>query len=394
MDVRAYLRWWKPIARFVIGGVVLLSALFWTFNRFYASRRSASEIADARRHDRAGGHSTRRLWRVPPFRGLTQEGRPIDAAALAGNVWIIDFIYTRCTSACPLLTARMMLLARRLDPRVRLLSFSVDPGFDRPEVLAAYARRWPHPRLRWTLITPQADTLAPLARDMRILVERNPDDAADITHSSQFFLVDGEGWVRGIYDSQDEGALAALISDAAEVAGGGAVAVRESAAPGGRPGEDGRRLFLELGCDGCHADPRTAPPLGGFGARRVPLEDGSSVLTDRAYLRASLLAPWTQVVRGYSASMPSYAGTLNAAELDALLGYLESLPPPVSARASATAIDPVCHMKVAVVDTTPRLRRDGYTYYFCSDACRSRFDGDRSRVRSVAVPHTDDDDGR
>ena len=377
MNANAHARCWKPIARLIAGGAALLLALFWTFNQFFAGRQSASEMAWSRRHDRAAGnHEPRRLWKVPPFRGLTQEGRPIDAAALAGNVWITAFIYTRCTSACPTLTARTMLLARRLDPRVGLLSFSVDPGFDRPEVLAAYARRWPHPRRTWTLVVLAPGALEALAHGMRILVERNPDDAADITHSTQLFLIDREGWVRGIYDSQAEGDLAALIADAATVLGGEVPAVPEPPAAGGNPGEVGRRLFLDLGCDGCHADPRIAPPLGGFGARRVALENGTSVATDRAYLRASIVEPWAQVVRGYSASMPSYAGALDAARLDGLLAYLETLPAPSAASAIGTAVDPVCHMKVAIVDATPRVRRGSQTYYFCSSACRARFDGD------------------
>ena len=386
MNANAYSRWWKPMARLIVCSAALLFALFWTFNQFFGGRRSPSEVSWARRRAPAvGSHAPRRLWKVPPFRGLTQEGRSIDAAALAGNVWVTDFIYTRCTSACPTLTARMLLLARRLDPRVHLLSFSVDPGFDKPEVLAAYARRWPHARLPWTLVAPALDTLEPLARNMRILVERKPDDAADITHSTQLFLIDREGWVCGIYDSQDDGIVGALTADAASIVGAGAPAVPESPAGGGHPEEDGRGLFLELGCNGCHADPRTAPPLGGFGTRHVTLENGTSVVTDRGYLRASIVEPWAQVVRGYSASMPSYEGTLDAAQLEGLVAYLQTLPAPPAAPASGTAVDPVCHMKVTIVDATPRVRHGGRTYYFCSSACRARFSGDPDGYRGAAA---------
>ena len=381
MDATARSRWWRAVARLVIFGGTLLLALFWTFDHFFSPRRSASELAWASHRGGAAGGAPDRLWKVPPFHGLTQEGRPFDAGALAGGVWVADFIYTRCTSACPTLTARMMLLSRRLGPSVRLLSFSVDPGFDRPVVLAAYARRWPRPAAPWTLVAPDAGQLAPLVRDMRIVVDRNPDDAADITHSNQLFLIDGDGWVRGIYDSQDDAGLAALTADAAAIAGAGPLE-QQSAVAGGDPRELGRRLFAELGCNGCHADARTAPPLGGFGARRVELESGTSVATDDAYLRASILHPWAQVVRGYGGSMPSYQQALNETQLAGLVAYLDSLPAPPAAAARGSAIDPVCHMKVAIVDGTPRVQRAGATYYFCSSTCRARFSDDPDRYRN------------
>lgn len=385
MSSSVRVRWWKPIARLIIFGGVLVLALFWTFDHFFSGERSASDLAWARRHEASSSaKAPRRLWKVPPFRGVTQEGRPIDFAGLVGNVWVADFIYTRCTSACPTLTARMMLLGRRLSPGVRLLSFSVDPGFDRPEVLAAYARRWPNPRRPWTLVAPDVGALEPFAREMRIVVDRNPDDAADITHSNQLFLIDREGWVRGIYDSQDAADLASLTADAAVIAGDRAPPARPAFAGGEDPKEVGHQLFFDLGCNGCHADARTAPPLGGFGARKVALESGTSVATDDAYLRTSLVQPWAQVVRGYGASMPSYQGVVDEAQLAGLLAYLESLPAPQTPAASGTAVDPVCHMKVAIVDATPRIQRGEKTFYFCSSACRARFGDDPDRYRDAA----------
>ena len=386
MSARPRARWWKPIARLMIFGGTLLLALFWTFDHFFSAAPSASDAAWARRHDPAtAGREPKRLWKVPPFRGLTQEGRSLDADALGRSVWVADFIYTRCTSACPTLTAHLMLLSRRLPPGVHLLSFSVDPGFDRPEVLAAYARRWPRPRLPWTLTSPDPAGFEQFMRDMNVTVDRSPDDAADITHSNQFFLIDGDGWVRGVYDSQDDVDLAALTRDAATILGAAAPVSAEPSATGGDPRELGHRLYADLGCSGCHADARTAPPLGGFGARQVALENGTSVATDHAYLRAAILQPWAQVVRGYSASMPSYEGALNEAQLGGLLAYLESLPAPATAPASGTAVDPVCHMAIPVVDTTPRIQRGPTTYYFCSSACRARFSDAPERYRAVSA---------
>ena len=384
MNLTSRSRWWRPIAGLIIFMGTALLALFWTFDHFFSGKPSASEAAWTRRHDRGSGQTPGRFWKVPEFHGLTQEGLPIDANALAGNVWVADFIYTRCTSACPTLTARMMLLARKLNTGVRLLSFSVDPGFDRPEVLAGYARRWPHPALSWTLVSTDAGTLEGLAREMRIMVDRNPDDATDITHSSKLFLIDREAWVRGIYDSQDDADLAALTADATVIAGVGAPAGPHPPTADGDPKEVGRQLFQDFGCNGCHADARTAPRLGGFGARRVMLEGASSAVTDVDYLRTSIVQPLAQVVLGYAPSMPSYDGVLNEAQLAVLITYLQSMPAPRGAAAIGSAVDPVCDMKIAVVEATPRVQLRGKTYYFCSDTCRTRFADDPDRYRTAA----------
>jgi YHS domain-containing protein len=82
--------------------------------------------------------------------------------------------------------------------------------------------------------------------------------------------------------------------------------------------------------------------------------------------------------------MPSHEGVVDEAQLAALLDDLESLPPPQTAAASGTAVDPVCYMKVAVVDVTARLQRGGKTFYFCSSACRARFSNDPDRYRDAA----------
>jgi cytochrome oxidase Cu insertion factor (SCO1/SenC/PrrC family) len=77
------------------------------------------------------------LWNAPEFLLTDQRGKPVNKAALAGHVWIADFIFTKCTTVCPLITAKMALLQRQIaDPSVRFVSFSVDPEHDTEAALA------------------------------------------------------------------------------------------------------------------------------------------------------------------------------------------------------------------------------------------------------------------
>jgi protein SCO1 len=81
---------------------------------------------------------------LPDFELTDQHGNALRLADLRGKIVAIDFIYTRCPlpDVCPRLSANFAMLQRRLGAQVTLLSVTVDPDFDTPAVLAAYARRW------------------------------------------------------------------------------------------------------------------------------------------------------------------------------------------------------------------------------------------------------------
>jgi cytochrome c oxidase subunit 2 len=91
--------------------------------------------------------------------------------------------------------------------------------------------------------------------------------------------------------------------------------------------QSGEKLFRVLGCSGCHQGPSIvrAPPLGGLYGTAVSLNDGTTVLADEKYLRASILQPASQLVAGYLPAMPAYQGRISEEELMQLIAYLKSL---------------------------------------------------------------------
>jgi protein SCO1/2 len=99
---------------------------------------------------------------LPDFRLTDQQGRGVTAADLRGEVVAIDFIYTRCPlpDVCPRLSANFAVLARRFAGRAVLLSVTVDPDYDTPPVLAAYAKRWNADPRTWRFLTGDVAGLA------------------------------------------------------------------------------------------------------------------------------------------------------------------------------------------------------------------------------------------
>jgi cytochrome oxidase Cu insertion factor (SCO1/SenC/PrrC family) len=88
---------------FALGGLGMAQAAGY----FERPPASADTIA-ARGAPSTGAGLGQPLWRVPQFAFTDQRGRPATEQTLLGHVWIADFIFTQCASACPLITARLV----------------------------------------------------------------------------------------------------------------------------------------------------------------------------------------------------------------------------------------------------------------------------------------------
>ncbi|MEO8274579.1 MAG: SCO family protein [Thermoanaerobaculia bacterium] len=161
------------------------------------------------------------LTQLPEFALLERSGAALNLASFAGRPAIVDFIFTRCPASCPRLTAKMKELAQRIPAasKVRLLSISVDPDYDRPDVLTRYAEHWQVQGDRWWFATGDGDAVEKLIRGGFLLpVEATPANATSpILHSNRFALVDGHGRLRATYEAFEEHGLDRLLTDLARV---------------------------------------------------------------------------------------------------------------------------------------------------------------------------------
>jgi protein SCO1 len=161
---------------------------------------------------------------VPAFALHDQTGGRLDQEWLRGHVTIVDFVFTRCDTICPLLTLKMA----RLDEQtrdlanVRLLSFSVDPKHDTPEVLAAYAATYKADPARWRFVTGEYDQVLTLVEGALMTAMEyagtTESGAPDIRHGGHFLLIGPDLVIRGVYDSNDDERMAALAVDARKLA--------------------------------------------------------------------------------------------------------------------------------------------------------------------------------
>lgn len=148
---------------------------------------------------------------IPPFTLTAETGKPFTRDALLGHVWVADFIFTNCMGPCPRMTAQMRRVQTMLGDLagVKLVSFTVDPERDTPEVLAAYGKRMKADPARWTFLTGPMEELHKLKREAFLL----GNVSGNLDHSTRFVLVDRECKVRGYYDSSEPAGIETLVRD-------------------------------------------------------------------------------------------------------------------------------------------------------------------------------------
>ncbi|MBI3456640.1 MAG: SCO family protein [Candidatus Rokubacteria bacterium] len=183
---------------------------------------------------------------VPDFALVERSGRRITRVDLLGTVWVVNFVYTECTETCPLQTANMARLQADFTsaPDLRLVSISVDPDHDTPEILRAYAERFGADPERWLFLTGPREAIYRLAIDgFRLGVTdlgrtagtargaratwlapasawAHPVPNADrqpIIHSSRFVLVDRRARIRSYHQGTDWDSLERLRANATRV---------------------------------------------------------------------------------------------------------------------------------------------------------------------------------
>ncbi len=150
---------------------------------------------------------------VPAFVLQDQTGASFDSRALAGRVWVADFIFTSCSQICPRLTEEMAkiqryVINRGLDNRVQLISITVDPERDTVERLAGYAKGFLAQPSVWKFLTGSSkDIEDAVVKGFKQSVEKEKDPASadgfTIVHGGRMILVDQKGQMRGFYDSAD-----------------------------------------------------------------------------------------------------------------------------------------------------------------------------------------------
>ena len=145
---------------------------------------------------------------LPPFELTSQEGKKVSLDSLRGKGWVGTFMFTNCGNACPGMAAELLKIQKTirnedgLAGKLRLVSFSLDPGRDTPLQLAQYSSQQGIDSDYWSFLRGERGEIVRLCEQgFRMSAGRGREAGADpgVPHSDRFALVDAEGIIRGYY---------------------------------------------------------------------------------------------------------------------------------------------------------------------------------------------------
>jgi protein SCO1/2 len=141
--------------------------------------------------------------KIADFSFTNQNGKNVTQKEYENSIYVADFFFTTCPTICPKMTNNMVWLQNQLKkyPNVKLLSFSVTPDIDTPEVLKKYALEKGVDDTRWNLVTGAKKEIYYLARKSYLAVKTGkPEEYFDMVHTENFILIDKNKRIRGFYD--------------------------------------------------------------------------------------------------------------------------------------------------------------------------------------------------
>lgn len=180
-----------------------------------------------------------KLGHIAPFQFTERSGKQINQDNLKGKIWLADFIFTTCPAECPLMSKEMEKIQQKFggQERFQLVSFTVDPETDTPEILRQYAQKWSASADGWWFLTGPRKALYDLAQNSFKLtveslqaksdehhhnMEHHHDSeempagatapSSPFMHSQKFVLVDDQLRIRGYYESLEPEAVQRLIT--------------------------------------------------------------------------------------------------------------------------------------------------------------------------------------
>jgi protein SCO1 len=140
---------------------------------------------------------------IPPFEFIDQNGQLFSSKALEDKIYVANFFFATCPTICPKMSTNMLQVQDRFQDRddFRLLSFTVNPEHDTPEVLKEYAEKVHATDGVWTFLTGNKDSIYSVGfNGYFVSAQKDSIAPGGFLHSSNLMLIDGEGRLRRVFD--------------------------------------------------------------------------------------------------------------------------------------------------------------------------------------------------
>ena len=143
------------------------------------------------------------LQEVPAFDFINQDSQAITNDFYKGKVYVVEFFFSSCTTICPIMNRNMLQVSQEFASQENfgIASIAIDPSFDTPQVLKAYASRYKATHPNWNFLTGDKDTIHKLSNEgFKLFAAQDKDEIDGFSHSGLFALIDQNGVVRSRKD--------------------------------------------------------------------------------------------------------------------------------------------------------------------------------------------------
>jgi protein SCO1/2 len=161
--------------------------------------------------------------RLPVYGTLTDfefinaaTGQPFGLKQMIGKINVVDFIFTNCKTACPVMAENMgdLYALYKGSELVQFVSISVDPARDSLDVLRQYAEEHGVDDDRWVFLWAPLDNVVNLCENQFMLAA----DELPMGHTTKFILVDRQGRIRSYHEGLEAESMGALEDNIRQLA--------------------------------------------------------------------------------------------------------------------------------------------------------------------------------
>lgn len=154
--------------------------------------------------------------KIPPFAFVNQNGDTVTEKAVENKIYVTDFFFTTCPTICPVMKRQMVKVyqAYKGNPDVMIISHTIDPEHDTPQVLNKFAKDLGVEGTQWQFLTGDKQRIYEIGQNNYMSTAKEDTTVqGGYIHSGAFILVDKEKHVRGMYDGTTEEGTQKLLKD-------------------------------------------------------------------------------------------------------------------------------------------------------------------------------------
>ena len=145
------------------------------------------------------------VMKVPSFELTDQNNNRISDKSMLGKVYLVEFFFSKCPTICPVMNTNMKFIEEKINnDHFGIISISIDPENDTPEVLKNHAKMLGTTSKNWHFLTGNRDYIGKIANEFDIYVGDKEDDAESLNHSGMIALVDQKGNVVCRYNENNQ----------------------------------------------------------------------------------------------------------------------------------------------------------------------------------------------